>query len=149
MKSKMSQLFVSVMTALVCAVALVSCGGGGSDLQPPSTDLTGSWSVQEIINGNCIGSHYPEYKYYTATVSQSGNNFTYTNTSDNSVTSGTISGTSISMNKTETDTGGTTTSSLSGTVASDGNSFSGTATWNWTGSSSSCSGTSQVTAARI
>ena len=148
---QVSKLFALALSTLASAAILMSCGGGGGggDLQSPSTDLTGNWSVTEVDNGNCQGSVYPHTEHYTASASQSGNNFTLTNTTDNSTKSGTISGNTVTINNTYTDFDGTTSGSFSGTVSSDGNSFSGRATWTWTGSSSSCSGTTDVTATRI
>lgn len=140
-----------ILPALLCTL-LLSCSGGGGDggtsLQTPSTDLSGTWSVQETVNGNCQGSTYPEIKTYTAIATQSGNDFTFTDTSDNTTKSGTISGSAISIKESTPSGSGTLTGDFSGAVSSDGNTFSGSGTWTWASSSYSCNGTSDVSATR-
>jgi len=125
----------------------MACGGGSDDSSSPSVDLSGTWAVQETINGNCQGSTYPEYETYTATATQSGNNVSFYNPLEDYTYQGTISGNTVSLTGSRPSDGGTISINFSGTVSSDSNNVTGTATW--TDGSYTCNGTTNVIATRI
>jgi hypothetical protein len=141
---------MSSRDVVVCAIGLLvttGCGGGGSHLDPPATDLTGTWSVQETADGNCAGISYPQQSAYTATLAQTGNSVIMS-TAANGSSSGTISGSHVSWNGSRPQESGTTSYSFSGTVDAAGNTISGSATWTWSGAGTSCGGTAVVSLTR-
>lgn len=120
-----------------------------SNPQGGELDLTGTWSVQETVTGNCSDEDYPYTSTYMAALVQTGNHLTFTSTSTRASLSGTISGKSITLVGTKPTEHGTTSINFSGTVSSDGNTITGTAIWTWTDGSYTCSGSTAVTAARV
>jgi len=143
--------YVTVTYMLSCNSISSMDINNGENLQEPAIDLSGTWNVQETKYGNCEGSTYPQYEAYTATASQTGNDFNSIYTSDNETNtiSGTISGNALTWQETRTDDNGTTSIDFSGTVSGDGNTINGTATWTWTDGSDNCSGTTQITVTRV
>ena len=135
-------LFVALLVIFACGSGGGGGGDGGGELVTPSTDITGSWSIQEVIDDtDCGGTG--DTDSYTAEVVQSGN--TLTVTIEGEVFTGTISGSTVSWTGSYPDDGGTTTiTSLELTVSSGGTSLTGTASWTFT-NGVSCSGTTQVT----
>ena len=120
-----------------------------SNSQGGELNLTGTWSVQETITGNCPDEDYPYTNTYMAAFGQTGNHLTFTSTSTGTSLSGTISGNSITLTGTRPSEDGTISINFPGTVSSDGNTVTGTATWTWTDGSYTCSGTTAVTMARV
>ncbi|MGB9496878.1 MAG: LVIVD repeat-containing protein [Dissulfuribacterales bacterium] len=117
--------------------------------QGSELDLTGTWSVQETITGNCPDEDYPYTNTYMAAFVQTGNHLTFTSTSTGTSLSGTISGNSITLTGTRPSEDGTISINFPGTVSSDGNTVTGTATWTWTDGSYTCSGRGTVMMARV
>jgi len=134
---------LSQISEISCAPFTMSNPQGGE------LDLTGTWSIQETITGNCPDEDYPYTNTYMAAFVQTGNHLTFTSTSTGTSLSGTISGNSITLTGTRPSKGGTTSINFPGTVSSDGNTVTGTATWTWTDGSYTCSGTTVVTMARV
>lgn len=148
-------IHTTVQRLALGAVSLLlaaSCGGkdGGEPLQAPIADLTGAWTVQETLYGNCQGTTYPQSSSHTFDVTQSGNTLTFRDTSSGSTYTGTISGDSVRWSFSYPSGGGTTSGTLSGTVTADGNAATGTGTWTWTSGSSAdaCNGSITFAAAR-
>ncbi|GMR21139.1 MAG: hypothetical protein BMS9Abin36_1738 [Gammaproteobacteria bacterium] len=150
------QKIASFITISLLAVLLVGCpgggggGGGGGDggggLQTPIGDLTGTWNISETASSSdpsCSGS-----ASYSLTITQSGNTITATDARGGSFT-GTISANQLSWSGSFPDGPGTTTvSSMTATVAASCNSISGNATWSYSETGFSCTGTTTFTGTR-
>jgi phosphodiesterase/alkaline phosphatase D-like protein len=150
------------MTTVLVLVGLCACGNGGGSsdaggatggtggtLAPPIADLTGTWTVAESGVSNC-----PDLATYTnepfqITIIQSGNSFTVAAPGGNFP--GIIDGDKASWSGSyPSGSGRVTLTSMQLIVAATGNAFSGSATWTWADSTSSCSGTSQsINATRL
>lgn len=153
----------SLAVVLGC-MFLVACGGGsgggdgasgGSDVgvggsgRPPIADLTGSWRVTESGVSNCPGLATYTVPAFEIDIAQNGN--TLTVVAPSSTFPGTIDGDTFSWSGSYPSGEGTTTiRSMTLTVASNGNAFSGSATWSWSDGTTSCTGTSQsINATRV
>ncbi len=134
--------------AAVAAVLALASACGGSSLEAPAVDMSGSWSVQESATGDCPGVSYPQLRSYTATLTQKGNGLAGSMTLAGATWSGTVAGTHVTWSQSRPDSGGTIAVDFSGTAAADGNGVSGTAKWTWTGSGVSCGGTATVSGTR-
>jgi hypothetical protein len=117
--------------------------------QGTALDLTGTWSVQETVTGNCPGVDYPTTDTYMAACVQDGNNLTLTVPSNGASFAGTIADNAIALTGTIPTEDGVSSVNFSGTVSSDGNTVTGTATWTWTNGSRTCSGTGSNTMVKI
>jgi hypothetical protein len=113
--------------------------------QEAALDLTGTWSVQQTITGNCPGEDYPFTESYMAECVQNGNDLTLTSTSNGASFVGTIAGNAITLTGAIPTGDGVTSVNFSGTVSSDGNTVTGAATWTWTDGIRTCSGTGSNT----
>lgn len=130
------------------AMVLVGCGGGGGGSSTPActtcSNVAGTWSTTETVHASsCGGGTTTEYNTYT--VSQ--NVCALTVTTSGLTFSGQICGNAISWSGSYPENGGTTAITSSSYTLS-GNTFTGTANWTWTGTSSSCSGYTDVTATK-
>ena len=144
-------LAIGFMISVFMLIAACS-GGGGSDSsgsEESATDLTGTWNLREITNGNCEGRSYPSEETDVVTVDQTGNELSLTFSSTGTTVDGTISGNEVTWSETIPDEGGTILINFSGTVSDDCNTITGGATWTWTDGGYTCSGTTEVTARRI
>ena len=133
----------------ILVLSIIFCWCGGSDVTGPKSaaaDLSGTWIIQQTINGNCQSTNYPEYKTEVAVITQSGNNLTISFSSTGLIVNGVISGSKVTWKASIPDGDGTLTMDFSGTVAAGGSSLTGSATWEWSDGSYSCSGTTEVTA---
>ena len=106
--------------------------GGGSG----NTGLAGTWSVTSTTGSNTCGDLVGVDYTSTVNITVSGSNVT------GGELSGTVNGNQVSLSGSYPDDGGTTTSNISLTV--DGNLFSGTDNWSWTGGGSTCTGTDSL-----
>jgi hypothetical protein len=150
MKIFSASVFILVITLLTAC----SGGGGGSGDGPPPgmktpvADLSGTWNITEDGTSNCPGEESYHYEY-SIVVSQSGNNLTVSTPAG--TFSGTIDGDRVAWTGSYPEDGGTTTiTAMTLTVSNDGNSLSGTSSWNWSDNFESCSGTTQaINGARV
>ena len=146
---------VIIATVLMMGTTLLlSCGGGSSSdtttpAAPAAVDLTGTWQVEQVINGNCSGTDYPYTEIHVYTGTQNGNTLTMRDTMDGTEYKGTVSGYALKVNWTVPDGDGTLTNNSSCTCAADGHSFTGSGTWTYKESGYSCSGTVQVTGTQL
>ena len=151
MKSYIKLIFVSLSVVLLFSGCDIIDDDDTTIVVPvytePIGDLEGTtWSVTENVNATaCDGGIYNDY-YSVSVVSQSGNTLTVSTSAG--TFSGTFSGDQISWSGTYAQDGGMTTSTTSLTVNSVCSSLSGSAVWTWSDGSTTCSGTSQVTAIR-
>lgn len=131
------------MAALVTVAQLAGCGGknGGT-----CSDIAGTWNSVEVENASrCGGGTTTERKTYAIT--QSGCDITVRTGSVSFP--GRMDGSQASWSGTYSEGGGTVTiDSMTVTLASDLASASGTASWTWSGSGTSCGGTTQITATK-
>ena len=149
---KASKFLMFVLLLLSAAIFITNCGGGGGDKESstpapaPTTcaNVAGTWNTVEQVDGTACGEgNFTENNTYN--VAQNGCNLTVTDGSGNTFT-GSINGNSGTWSGSFPEDGGTTTiNSLSLTVSADGNSFSGSSSWTWVGTNSSCSGTTNST----
>jgi hypothetical protein len=132
----------------VVSALLAACGGGSSGSESSGTcaNIAGTWDSSETVDGSACGSGiFTQQRAYTITqtgcaisVTVSGATFT-----------GTISGSHLSWSGSYPEDGGTTTiTGMNLTLSSDEGTASGTASWTWSGSGTTCAGTTQVTATR-
>jgi len=125
-------------------------GGGGSDGGGGTTgdvpDVSGSWTVDETVDGSDCGEGTTTDSY-TIAVTQNGTQLTVTSEGD--TFTGTLSGNTLSWTGSYAEDGGTTTiTTLSITLDASGNNGSGTAAWTWTDGTETCSGTTEITVNR-
>ena len=142
-------LFVGLLFSM--SLTLSGCGGGGGSSSNTSgvsaKDVSGKWSVHEVVNESACGLGN-ETNDYNVTVVQSGAQITLTDSNGNTYT-GSVNGSTISWKGSFSRDGGTVTiTSMTLTLSSDGDSLNGTANWTWTGSGKTCSGTTQITATK-
>lgn len=136
-------LVITILSTLVLSACGSSSSSGGTQLQPPSTDLTGTWTITSGSPSNTCGDTNQSPIGGTVTVSQSGNTISsfMVNVGGISVDySGTISGNSINVSATYSEDAGTVNESFTGTVQADDNTVTGSDTWTWSDGASSCSG---------
>lgn len=118
------------------------CDGTGG-----ATNVTGTWRVTEIDSSNCDDSGGTSTG--TWNVTQSGRSVTVLSIERNIVLTGTITGSTINLQGSFPEDGGTTTvTSTNITVGATGNTITGSETWFWTGFGESCSGTTSVSGSR-
>ena len=146
MKNLIRDLFIvclSIFTMINCNNESNPEGPGGTN-----SDINGIWIADEVINGNCQGSNYPEYQTELFSVEQNDGNVTFTIIGENDGIAAIISGNTVSWQTTETDGDEVIVTSFSGTVSADKKSISGSATWTWTNNNSgySCNGTTTILA---
>jgi hypothetical protein len=143
-----------IVSVVICTLLLLmtACGGGGGGSDPkqeaPAGDLSGTWEIQETINGNCQGEDYPITRTQVFAITQSGNHFTFVAPDSTSV-NGTISGNSVTWRGSWREDGGTLTNKFSGTLSGDGNRIDGSSTWTWADADYSCNGTAQFVLTRL
>ncbi len=149
---KLSGILKIIFAVSVLTFTWNSCDKSGEDIsgnKPPSTDLTGTWIAQEEIVGDCHGENYPIYQTDIFVISQSGNNLSITLSATGTIFNGTISDNKVNWSGTAPEGDGENEINFSGTVSSDGNTVTGTGTWTWSDSSYTCSGTAEVSAAKV
>jgi hypothetical protein len=130
----------------------IGCDKDGNEVtgpQQPSSNLTGVWSVQETINGNCPGGNYPINRIELFIILQSGNDLEITLTSKGTDIQGTISANKLSWQATVPEGDGETEINFSGTVSADGQTVTGKASWTWSNNNSSCSGQTDISASKV
>lgn len=138
----------------VVALVFVGCaggGGGGGGDDGDANDISGTWTITEIVDESACGGGGAELVIYTIDVSQSGTSLTVSATINGSTQtfSGSISGNTLQWSGSFAESGGTTTiNSLSLTLNSDCSEVTGNSTWTWTDGSDTCSGTSQISGNR-
>ena len=142
---------------LMCVVVtftFVGCaggGGGGGGDDGDASDVSGTWTITEIVDDSACGGGGAEIVTYTIDVSQSGTSLTVAATISGSTQtfSGSISGNTIHWTGSFAESGGTTTiNSLSLSLNSDCSEATGNSSWTWTDGSETCSGTSQISGNR-
>jgi hypothetical protein len=112
-------------------------------------NMSGSWRINETINGNCLGEVYPFDKMDVAAVKQINNSIAIVYSSLGTDFTGSVIGNTISFSGEYENEGGTNTIDFTGTLSADGNSFTGDATWIWSDGGYTCSGTAQVNGNKI
>lgn len=147
---------VLIATVLMVGTGLLlSCGGGssGSDPAPPpapaAVDLTGTWQVEQVINGNCSGTDYPYTEILVYTGTQDGNTVTMRDTMSGTEYTATVSEYTLTLHWTVPDGDGTLTNHAICTCTADGQSFSGSGQWTYQKTGYSCSGTVQVSGTKV
>jgi len=155
----------SVKTLMAClfilsmALFLTNCGGSSGDggTQPPQTNITGSWTVDEgPATSSTLDCNDNSHYIWTAAIVHDGvsNNFTITpiggQTNDVGTTyTGTISGSHLSYSGAATDPD---CDSLSISVGLDlnaaGTVANGSANWTCSWVGGSCSGNTQIVATK-
>ena len=150
MKFYSSNKFRTYLTISVYVffIFLVVCGDDNNPTGPeePSADLTGTWVVQQIINGNCEGDNYPIEITDIATIIQSENDLTITFSASGALFEGKISANNVTWSGSTSEDDGILSIEFSGSVSNDGTTVTGTATWTWTNDMYTCSGTTVVNA---
>jgi hypothetical protein len=136
---------LGLLMMLLMTTVIGSCGSSGGDNKPavPSTDLSGTWTAEETINGNCRGDTYPVTQTEILVVTQSGNQITRSIPSRNAQISGTISGNTIKWSGTFDEDGGQLRINFSGTLLGDSK-ITGSGDWTWSDGIYTCQGTSSA-----
>lgn len=147
----------AAVLALGCLVfVLCACGGGGgagggggdstgagSNRAAPAANLSGNWAVAESGVSNCAGLATYTVNPYNIAITQSGNDLSVV--APGGTFTGSIDGDKVSWTGSyPSGSGRTTITSMALIVAASGNAISGSGTWTWADSASSCSGTSQA-----
>lgn len=136
---------LGLLMMLLMVTIIISCGSSGGDGKPtaPSTDLSGTWTAEETINGNCNGDTYPITQTEVLVVTQSGNQLTLSIPSRNGQISGSISGNTIKWSGTFDEDGGKLRINFTGTLKGDSK-ITGSGDWTWSDGSYTCQGTSSA-----
>ncbi|WP_455210292.1 fibronectin type III domain-containing protein [Kaarinaea lacus] len=144
---------LSLSTCALILAILTACSGGGGDgtspgLNAPVADISGTWNITEDGSSNCPGEQ-AYHNEFSIIVAQTGNSLTVSTPAG--TFNGTIDGDRVAWTGSYPEDGGTTTiTAMQLTVSSDGNSLSGTSSWNWSDGIDSCSGTTQsINGARV
>ncbi len=120
---------------------------GGTTPGDSTTDLTGTWRINESDSSNCGGDGSTTG---TWTVTQTGSSVTVQSGSRNITLSGTLTGNTLNLQGSFPEDGGTTAVTRSNiTVGPTGNTISGTETWLWSDGFDSCSGTTTISGSRL
>ena len=152
-RKKLGWLF----TLLTCLSVILSCGGGGGGSDdnngddngaPALVDLSGTWQVNETVDGNC-DEDYPYTRILIYTGTQQGNTVTMTDTVENREIHATLNGYTLKSTYTVPDGDGTLTVSSTVTCSGDGQSFTGEGQWTYNETGYSCTGTTQVTGTKL
>ncbi|MBN1961855.1 MAG: hypothetical protein JW841_12995 [Deltaproteobacteria bacterium] len=120
--------------------------GCSSDEKSFAGDVSGIWEVTMVENGDCSGVHYPKTKEDIVQIVQNGSDILVIFESDGEQISGKIDGHNVTWQSNQSSGSGTIELAFSGEVSNDGNEFIGSANWTYQSSSSSCSGTTAITA---
>jgi hypothetical protein len=146
MKNLMRNLLISCLSIFT----MINCNNDSNPEGPGGTnaDISGIWIADQVTNGNCQGSNYPEYQTELFSVEQNGGNVTFTVIGENDGITAIISGNSVSWQTTDTDGDEVMVTNFSGTISADKKSITGSATWTWTDNNTgySCNGTTTVNA---
>lgn len=135
--------------AAICALvllALLGCGDDNKSTAPAEVDFTGTWSVTETTDGTDCDEGIT-VDSYVVTAQQTGS--TVVVFTQDGTFSGSVSGREVTWNSDVTGDGGWTVSIVTLTFFEDGNSFTGSSTWTWTGGNESCSGSSTLNGSRL
>lgn len=143
------KVFNNVIIAVILLFIMLSSCDKDSKNASPGANMSGSWKIQETINGNCGGKDYPYNKMDIAAIEQINNNLTIVYSSLGTNFTGTLIGNTISFSGDFEEGDGTNTIVFSGTLSADGNTFTGNASWTWSDDESTCSGTAQVTGEKV
>lgn len=139
-------------SAIAAGIAVAGCGDdktptGSGELEPPVTDLSGSWSVSSRDDGTDCGDGVTT-NIYTILVTQMGNDLTVQ--APTGTFAGIIAGRTVTWSGSFPEGGGTTTiANLILTVEADENGLVGSSSWSWTDGVDACAGTSEITAVRL
>jgi hypothetical protein len=143
----------SVWLALsgLLAMLIVGCGGDDGDSSPPAApigNISGTWTVTESglttnDSVNCPATADPPYP---VTVAQTGNNVTIND--GTTVSTGTISGSTLTWAGSSANPPGTDSVNGTGTIAAGCNSFTGSFNWSYSEPGFSCGGTGQISGTR-
>ncbi len=150
-KNNMKSLIILLQIAIL-HLSLIGCKKSAEEIsgpQNPSSDLSGTWLVDETISGNCPDVKYPFTRTDIYLVTQSGNKLTILTTSTGGSFEGTISADKVSWKMTLPESGGELKLNFSGTVSTDGQSITGNATWIWSLGNLSCSGAAVISASKV
>lgn len=138
------------------SIFIAACSGGGSrgggtpgtdGTVTPIGDLSGQWNITETIRtSSCGKGDIGTSIRNTYNVTQNNSSISVTTTGKSF--SGLISGNNVSMTGSNPEDGGTTAASIDLTVGSSCNTISGSSTWGWSGSGTSCSGTTELRGTR-
>jgi hypothetical protein len=139
------RLTLGLLMMLLMTTVIGSCGSSGGDNKPavPSTDLSGTWTAEETINGNCRGDTYPITQTEVLVVTQSGNHLTLSIPSRNAQISGTISQNTIKWSGAFDEDGGELRINFTGALSGDSK-ITGSGDWTWSDGSYTCQGTSSA-----
>ncbi len=135
-------IFITLLSALLFACGGGGGGGGGGESEPVS--VAGEWDIDETINNQACGGN-GDTDNYSITVTQDGSSITVV--APNGTFSGTLNGSVLSWTGQYQDPGNGWISITSMSLSVSGNSFSGTANWDWRetqNGSVECSGSTQV-----
>jgi hypothetical protein len=146
-----------ILLGLICLGFTWGCGGSGEDSPagpvsgddtPALVDMTGTWHVEETVNGNCSETDYPDTQIRIYTGTQTGNSVTFNDTLEDEVMTATLNGYTLKLNGTRRSGVGTLSINGTATCAKGGRSFSGISEWTYNEPGYSCTGTTQVTATK-
>jgi len=139
-------IFILFLSALLFACGGGSGGGdGGGGGGPAPVNVVGEWDINETINDQACGGN-GDTDSYSITVTQNGIGITVV--APNGTFSGTLNGSALSWTGQYQDPGNGWVSITSMSLNVSGNSFSGTANWDWREIQNGpvvCSGSTQVT----
>ena len=153
-KNEIKSFLIDTLTFFLIYFILsgMGCKKDGEEIsgpQKPSSDLSGTWVVDETISGNCPEVKYPFTRTDIYLVTQSGNKLTILTTSTGGSFEGTISADKVTWERTLPESGGELKLNFSGRVSSDGQSISGDATWIWSLGNLSCSGSAEISTSKV
>ncbi len=142
------KIYVSLIL-FVMSVGFIGCGGSKT-LVEATVDLTGTWTITEMISeaSSVCSDNVGNIDTYTLEAWQDENDLTVTVGDDAQENAGetfygTVSGDEVEWTGSYPTSGGTTTINSMNVKATD-TSFSGTVNWSWTDGSDSCTGKTQV-----
>lgn len=146
-RRSLTALFVFALSGLLgCGGDDTPTSGSGDTLDPPATDMTGTWRISSEDDGTKCGDGIT-IDIFDALITQTGNDLTVQTPSG--TFQGTISGRSVSWSGSFPQEGGTTTiTNLQVTVSADNDGFDGNSSWSWSDGVDSCTGTSDFTGTR-
>jgi hypothetical protein len=141
--------------AVAMGILLIAGCGSTKELIEALVSMTGTWQIVETIteaSGVCAGS-IGDVDTYTIEVDQDGNDLTVTVGNDGGqaageVFTGTVSGDEVDWTGSFPSDGGITTVKSTDITASN-TSLNGTANWEWTDGSDTCTGKTQIAGTKI
>ena len=143
---KKGYCYLIIISALLIFI-LDSCNNDSSG--PSGMNISGSWRIEETIDGNCAGKAYPYDEMDIVAIKQVGSSLTIVYSSLGTNFTGSLVGNTITFSGEYDEEDGTNTINFTGTLSENGTGFTGTATWTWSDGEYSCSGTADVSATKV